>query len=59
VKEFVYYGLRQSKGVWSAGQIEVRIKGKPDSTLLIVTRGSQKASLDTTEFDPALLIKPY
>lgn len=58
VKEFIYYGLRQSKGIWSASQIEVRFQGQPGSTLLIVTRGSEKASLSGSEFDPALLTKP-
>jgi len=58
VKEFIYYGLRESSGVWSASQIEVRIKDKPDSTLLIFTRGSAKANLNASDFLPALLIKP-
>ncbi|MGD0579823.1 MAG: outer membrane lipoprotein-sorting protein [Bryobacteraceae bacterium] len=58
VKEFIYYGLRQSKGVWSASQIECRSKGKPGSSLLIVSRGSEKANLPAREFDPALLIRP-
>ena len=58
VKEFIYYGLRQSKGVWSASQIECRIKGQPGSSLLIISRGSEKASLAAREFDPALLIRP-
>ncbi len=58
VKEFIYYGLRQSKGVWSASQIECRFKGQPGSSLLIVSRGSEKANLAEREFDPALLIRP-
>ena len=40
VKEFLYYGLRKSGVLWSAGQIEVRTKGKPGSTFLIITRGA-------------------
>jgi len=57
VKEFIYYGLRESRGMWSASQIEVRIKGRPDSTLLIFNRGSAKANLNAGDFLPALLIK--
>jgi hypothetical protein len=59
VKEFIYYGLRESKGIWSASQIEVRVAGKPGSTLLIITRGSGKARLGAVDFDPAWLTKLY
>jgi len=46
VKEFLYYGLRKSGGLWSASQIEVRTRGKAGSTFLIVTRGAaQKLSV--------------
>ncbi len=58
VKEFVYYGLRQSKGIWSASQIQVKTAGQPGSSLLIVTRGSEKAHVPAGEFDVALLTKP-
>ncbi len=58
VKEFLYYGLRQSKGVWSASQIECRVQGQPGSSLLIVSRGAEKTNLAEREFDPALLIRP-
>lgn len=57
VKEFLYYGLRKTKGLWSASQIEVRTKGKPYSTFLIITRGSGKASLTRADFDPRLLTR--
>jgi len=57
-KEYVFFGLRESQGVWSASQIECRTQGKPGSTLLIISRGSEKAHLDETAFAPALLIKP-
>jgi hypothetical protein len=40
VKEFLYYGLRKSGGLWSASQIEVRAKDRPGSTFLIITRGA-------------------
>lgn len=58
VKEFVYYGLRQSKGIWSASQIEVKTAGTAGSSLLIVTRGSEKARVAASEFDAALLTRP-
>jgi hypothetical protein len=57
-KEFVYYGLRQSKGIWSASQIEVKTPGEPGSSLLIVTRGAEKAHVAAGEFEAALLTKP-
>lgn len=48
VKEFLYYGLRKSGGLWSASQIEVRTKGKKESTFLIITRGAvDKASAES------------
>jgi len=58
VKEFTYFGLRESKGVWSASQVEVKIKDKPGSTLLIINRGAEKPNLTAQAFDPLLLIKP-
>ena len=50
VKEFTYYGLRQSSGVWSATQVEAKIRGRAGSTLLIVKRGSAKANLSVKDF---------
>ena len=58
-KEFLYYGLRQSKGIWSASQVEVKTPGKPGSSLLIVTRGEQMAQVAPGEFEAALLTKPF
>ena len=58
VKVFTNYGLRQSKGAWSASQIEVEIKGKAGSSLLVITGGAEKANLTASQFDPALLTKP-
>lgn len=52
VKEFTYFGLRQSGGVWSASQVEAKIHGRPSSTLLIVERGSTKANLTAKDFSP-------
>jgi hypothetical protein len=57
VKEFIYYGLRESRGTWSASQVEVRIQGRPNSTLLIFSRGSAKANLKAGDFLPELLVK--
>jgi hypothetical protein len=55
VKEFTYFGLRQNGGVWSASQVEVKLRGHAGSTLLIVDRGTPKANLDLKDFSPAQL----
>ena len=57
-KEFLAYGLRQSKGIWSAGQIEAKTKGRGGSSFLIITRGAGKAEIKPRDFDPTLLVKP-
>jgi len=53
VKEFTYFGLRQTGGVWSASQVEVKIRGKAGSMLLIIDRGTVKANLGLKDFSPA------
>jgi hypothetical protein len=58
VRVFIYYGLREVKGVWSASQLECKVEGKPGSSLLIINRGAEKPRLDRAAFDPALLTKP-
>jgi hypothetical protein len=55
VKVFLYSGIRESKGVWGARQVEVRIKGERRVTLLIMTRGSGKANLSERDFDPSAI----
>ncbi len=50
VKEFTYYGLRQSSGVWTATQVEAKIRGHAGSTFLVVKRGSAKAHLSVKDF---------
>jgi len=67
VKEFTYYGIRHEGGVWSAHQVEVKMRGPsgstlagsalPGSTLLILDRGSARANLTLADFNPALLTK--
>jgi hypothetical protein len=57
VKEFTYFGLRQNGGVWSASQIEAKIRGQAGSTLLILDRGSPKANLGLKDFAPAQLTR--
>ena len=52
VKEFTSFGLTQSGGVWSARQVEVKIHGRPGSTLLIFERGSTRANLTIRDFSP-------
>ena len=52
VKEFTYYGIRHEEGVWSAHQVEVKVRGQSGSTLLILDRGSAKANLTARGFQP-------
>jgi hypothetical protein len=49
-RDFLYEGLRQTSGVWSANQIEVKVSGRPGSSLLIIERGSAKAKLTRQDF---------
>jgi hypothetical protein len=53
VKEFTYFGLRQNGGLWSASQVEVKVRGQTGSTLLVIDRGSPKANLGAKDFNPA------
>jgi hypothetical protein len=57
VKEYTYYGLRQSSGVWSATQVEEKVRGSAGSTLLIFDHGTANAKLDGREFDPVQLTR--
>ncbi len=50
-KEFIFYGLRQVGGVWSATQVEAKLQGKPGSSILVIERGSAKANLGRKDFD--------
>src|SRR6478672_1291676 len=50
-KEFIYYGLRQVGGVWSATQVEAKLQGKPGSSILVIEGGSGKANLRRKDFD--------
>ena len=50
-KEFIYYGLRQIGGVWSATQVQAKLQGKPGSSLLVIEGGSGKANLGRKDFD--------
>ena len=50
-KEFVYYGLRQTGGVWSASQVEATLQGKSGSSLFIIEGGTGKAKLVRKDFD--------
>jgi hypothetical protein len=55
VKQFTYFGLRQTRGVWSATQVEAKIRGRAGSTLLIIDRGTPEAHLGSNDFSPAQL----
>jgi hypothetical protein len=50
-KEFIYYGLRQVGGVWTAMQAEAKLQDKPGSSILTIERGSPKANLGPKDFD--------
>src|SRR6202166_2279681 len=50
-KEFLYYGLRQVGGAWSASQVEATLQGKPGSSMLVIEGGSGKANLGRKDFD--------
>jgi hypothetical protein len=49
-KEFIYYGLRQVGGLWSASQVEAKLQGKPGSSILAIEFGSGKANLARKDF---------
>jgi len=50
-KEFIYYGLRQVGGLWSATQVEAKLPGNPGSSILAIEFGSGKANLGRKDFD--------
>ena len=49
-KEFIYYGLRQIDGAWSASQVEAKLSGKPGSSMMVIEGGSGKAKLGLKDF---------
>lgn len=49
-KDFVYYGLRQVSGAWSASRVEAKQQGKTGSSILIIEGGSGKANLTKKDF---------
>jgi hypothetical protein len=49
-KEFLYYGLRQNGGSWSAAQVEAKMVGKPGSSMLVIEAGTPKAKLTRKDF---------
>jgi hypothetical protein len=57
-KEFLSYGLRQVAGAWSASQVEVKIVGKPGSSMLAIEGGSGKANLELKDFDIGQSVAP-
>ncbi|MFZ0818080.1 MAG: outer membrane lipoprotein-sorting protein [Candidatus Sulfotelmatobacter sp.] len=50
-KEFIYYGLRQVGGVWSASQVEAKSQGKPGSSILAIETGAPNAKLARKDFE--------
>lgn len=57
VKQFTYIGLRKEAGVWSASQIEGKVRGQEGSTLLIIERGTAKANLKVDDFSNERMTK--
>ncbi|MDE3148860.1 MAG: outer membrane lipoprotein-sorting protein [Acidobacteriota bacterium] len=55
LQEFTYFGLRQTRGVWWASQVESMTRGRAGSTLLIVDRGTPEAHLGLKDFNLARL----
>jgi Outer membrane lipoprotein-sorting protein len=50
-KEFIYYGLRQEGGAWSASRVEAKLQGKSGSSILVIEGGSPRANLGAKDFD--------
>jgi Outer membrane lipoprotein-sorting protein len=50
-KDFVYYGLREVGGEWSASQVEAKQQGKPGSSIMVIERGTGKANLARKDFE--------
>ncbi len=46
------FGIRHEQGVWSAHQIEVKIRGQAGSTLLIIDRGNGEGQSHPSRFQP-------
>jgi hypothetical protein len=53
VKQFTYFGLRQTHGVWSATQVEAKVRDHAGSTLLVIDRGTPAAHLAAKDFAPS------
>jgi hypothetical protein len=49
-KDFLYYGLREVGGDWSASQVEAKQQGKPGSSIMVIERGTGKANLARKDF---------
>lgn len=57
VREFTFIGLRKESGVWSASQIEGKLRGQQGTTLFLLERGSAKANLKVADFSAESLLK--
>jgi hypothetical protein len=56
VKEFTYFGIRHNGGVWSASQVEAKVRGQGGSTILIIEGGNAKANLGPDDFSTAKIL---
>lgn len=50
-KDFTYFGLRRTGGVWSATQLEATLQGVPGRSLFVIEGGTGKAKLERKDFD--------
>ncbi len=57
-KQFVFYDIEQTGGVWVSRQVEAKQKGKPGSSLLIIEHGSPHAHLQRKDFSLGAPVAP-
>ncbi len=57
LEEINFIGLRHVGGVWSASQIESKLRGQEGSTLFLLQFGTPKANLKATDFSAESLLK--
>jgi hypothetical protein len=57
VEEIDFIGLRHVGGVWSASQLESKLRGQEGSTLFLLQFGTPHANLKATDFSAESLLK--
>jgi len=51
VKQFVFYGIQQIGGIWLSRQVEVKLSGRPGSSMMLIEHGSDHAHLQKKDFN--------